>query len=103
MNQHPHTLPDGRVPLRYGKGRTAIYMKARGEGLVEYPFSMIKYLQKNRPRKPREAVRQVHRELAEKYKQDDPDYFRKLGSKGGKVTKDDRKHSSNTKGQRLKG
>ena len=64
MEQHPHQLPDGRVPLRYGKGRTAVYIKARGEGLVEYPFSMIKYLREHRPRKPIEEVRAVRRRLA---------------------------------------
>ena len=101
MQQHPHQLPDGRVPLRYGKGRTAVYIKARGEGTVEYPFSMIKYMQNNRPRKPIEQVRLAHKRVAEQLMQDDPDYFKKLGRKGGKITKNDRKHSSNQKSQGL--
>lgn len=91
MNKHPHELPDGRIPVRYGKGRTAVYMKARGEGFVEYPFSMIKYMQTHRPRKPREVVSAIRRQVAEQHKQDNPDYFRVIGAKGGKVTKDERK------------
>lgn len=92
MNQHPHQLPDGRVPLRYGKGNTAVYIKARGEGTVEYPFSMIRYMQANRPRKPLELVRAARKEAAQRHLEKDPNYFRKLGRKGGKVTKDERLH-----------
>lgn len=90
-NSHPFQLPDGRVPLRYGKGRTAVYIKARGEGTVEYPFSMIKYLREKRPRKPISEVRAIRLQIAQKHKEEDPDYYKKLGRKGGKVTKDERR------------
>lgn len=99
MQQHPHQLPDGRHPVKYGKGRTAIYLKARGEGFVEYPFSMIKYMQANRPRKPQSEIQRIHKEMAAQRLKNDPEYFKRIGSAGGKKTKHDRKSKQQQEGQ----
>lgn len=87
---HPHRLPDGRLPLRYDKGRAAFYIKARGEGVTRYTFSMIKFLRTHRPRKPDAEISALRKAQADKFLKDNPDYFKQLGRKGGKVTKDER-------------
>lgn len=87
---HPHQLNDGRVPIRYDKGRAAFYIKARGEGITRYTFSMIKFMQKHRPRKSPEELSRIRKAQAEKLRQEDPDYYTKLATAGGKVTKEQR-------------
>ena len=82
-----YTLPDGRVPLRFGKGRTAYYAKLRGAGEVCYTFSMIKYMINNRPRLSADKLSSIAKERAANIKKNDPDFFSKIGTKGGKVTK----------------
>lgn len=77
-------LPDGRVPLRFDKGNAAFYMKARGEGEVRYLFSMIRHMQKNRPRLSDEERSRIAKERAQKIIQKDPNFFKRNGSIGGK-------------------
>ena len=78
-----YTLPDGRQPLRFGKGRTAYYAKLRGAGEVVYTFSMIKYMINNRPRLSDAALSAVAKKRAADLKTKDPDFYSKIGKKGG--------------------
>jgi hypothetical protein len=87
---HPHELPDGRIPLRYDTGRAAFYIKARGEGITRYTFSMIKYIQTHRRRKSPEELSRIRKAQAAKLRQADPNYYPKLARLGGKVTKQQR-------------
>lgn len=82
-----YTLPDGRQPIRFGKGRTAYYAKLRGAGEVVYTFSMIKYMINHRPRLSDEALSTIAKKRAADIKAKDPEFFSKIGTKGGKVTK----------------
>ncbi|MGV9002362.1 MAG: hypothetical protein ACOH18_05420 [Candidatus Saccharimonadaceae bacterium] len=82
-----YTLPDGRQPIRFGKGRTAYYAKLRGAGEVVYTFSMIKYMINNRPRLTDEALSTIAKKRANGIKLKDPDFFKRIGTTGGKVTK----------------
>lgn len=90
MYQHPHELPDGRIPIRYDTGRAAFYIKARGEGITRYTFSMIKYIQQHRTRKPEDELRRIRKAQAAKLLSENPAYFSELGKRGGKITKDER-------------
>lgn len=82
-----YTLPDGREPLRFDKGRAAFYLKSRGEGEVRYMFSMIKYLQHNRPRMSPEAKSELRKAQAAKLLAENPDFYREIGTAGGKKGK----------------
>lgn len=88
------TLPDGRKPIRFGKGNTAVYAKLRGTGEVEYTFAMIRYMVANRPRLSSEKLSQIAKQRAEKLKAKDPEFFNKIGHKGGKVKKNAKKDES---------
>ena len=81
------TLPDGRQPIRFGKGRTAVYAKLRGSGEVEYTFSMIKYMINNRPRLSAEKLSEIAKARANKLKEKDPEFYQRIGTAGGKKTK----------------
>lgn len=97
-----YTLPDGRKPLRFGKGRTAYYAKLRGAGEVCYTFSMIKYMINHRPRLSKEQLSVIAKQRAAKIQADDPNFFSKIGTAGGKKTKNhaNRKDRQDTQGQR---
>ena len=82
-----YTLPDGRKPIRFGKGNTAFYAKLRGTGEVEYTFAMIRYMVANRPRLSSEKLSAIAKERAKKLREKDPEFFNKIGQKGGKVKK----------------
>lgn len=82
-----YKLPDGRYPLRFDKGRAAFYPKAHGKGEVRYLFSMIKHIQRNRQLLSHEELSAIAKKRVEKRLHEDPSYFKKIGSLGGRVTK----------------
>lgn len=82
MGDDLFTLPDGRKPIRFNRGRSAWYKKKRGEGEVMYRLSHIKYLKKL-PRLSEEELKEVARKRVETIKAKDPNHYRKAGSKGG--------------------
>lgn len=82
-------LPDGRLPIRFDDGRAAFYLKARGEGEVRYVFSMIKWMRNNRHRLPEEELRRRRKEQADKLLKKNPNFFKEIGSQGGKKGKND--------------
>lgn len=79
-----YQLPDGRIPIRFGKRRSAYYQRRRGDGEVRYTFSMIKDIRKRPAPKTHEELSQIARERAARLKEADPKHFEKIGSKGGK-------------------
>lgn len=82
-----YQLPDGRLPIRFDKGRAAFYAKTRGTGEVRYTFTMIKYIRNNRPLLSKEQRRAINKETANRLIASDPDFYRKLGRLGGKGRK----------------
>lgn len=89
-----YTLPDGRKPIRFGKGRTAYYAKLRGTGEVVYTFSMIKYMKNVRPRRSKEELSKIAKERAANIKKNNSQFFATIGSKGGKLSKRKAKNDS---------
>lgn len=82
-----YTLPDGRKPLRFTKGRSAYYAKLRGAGEVRYTFSMIKYMKNKRPRLTDDELSTVAKERAATIKKTNPAFFATIGGRGGKLSK----------------
>ncbi len=91
-----YALPDGRLPIRFSKRRAAYYLRSDGRGEVRYTFSEIKYMQRNRPKVPSRIRSMIAVKRRDTLLEKDPDFYRKIGSKGGKNKKNERKHSSNT-------
>lgn len=79
-----YTLPDGRQPIRFGKGRSAYYEKSHGEGEVCYLFSMIKHIQKNRQPLSPEVRSRIAKDRAAKLKAKDPNFYKDIGTIGGR-------------------
>lgn len=82
-----YQLPDGREPIRFDSGRAAFYPKKRGDGEVRYLFSMIRHIQNNRQRLTPEQRSADARRRAAEQKQKDPEFFSKIGRKGGQKGK----------------
>ena len=72
-------LPDGREPIRFGQGRTAYYLKARGEGEVQYTFSMIRWMRSNRHRMTDQELSSLRKNQAKKLLENDPEFYSKIG------------------------
>lgn len=80
-----YQLPDGREPLRFDVGRAAFYASKKTEsGEVRYMFSMIKFLRNNRVLLTKEQISAINKRTADKLREKDPDFYKKIGSKGGK-------------------
>lgn len=82
-----YRLPDGRLPIRFDRGNAAYYRKIRGTGEVRYPFSIIRYKRLRKPDLTPMQRSEQARERAKKLLAKNPNYYREIGSIGGKKSK----------------
>lgn len=87
MRLEQYQLPDGRLPIRFDTGNAAFYPRYRGEGEVRYTFSRIRYRQGKGGVMTKEELSDLGKRRAAAILKKDPSFFKRNGSKGGKMSK----------------